>query len=243
MLSLLRADLKKIADAKRAKIIARFFKTGKGEYAEGDVFLGISVPESRRIAIEYKDLPLPEIRELLKSKIHEERLIALLILVHNFRLGSDPERTKIFNYYLLHTKYINNWDLVDLSADKIIGEYLFGQNFPFIGSAAQFSLLINLADSKNLWERRIAMISTYAWIKRGEYKLTFEIAKKLIRDKHDLIQKAVGWMLREVGKRCSREIEEEFLARYYKKMGRTTLRYAIEHFDEKRRKKYLQGVA
>lgn len=233
-----RRELSRLADYDRAKVLSRFFKTGKGDYGEGDVFLGITVPVSRKLAIKYKDLTFLEIRELLKSKIHEERLIALLILVHNFRLGSDPERKRIFEYYLANTKYVNNWDLVDLSADKIVGEYL--ALTPAL-SQRRGSILLFLAQSKNMWERRIAMISTYAFIKRGEYKLTFEIAERLVDDKHDLIQKAVGWMLREVGKHCGQEIEEEFLVRHYKQMGRTSLRYAIEHFDEKRRREYLLG--
>lgn len=235
----LRQELRKAADPEKAKGLARFFKTGKGQYGEHNLFLGISVPDSRKLAIKYNELSFDEIRELLKSKVHEERLIALLILVHNFRLGSDPKRKAIFEYYLANTKYINNWDLVDLSADKIVGEYLV------LGTKEQsnkgLKVIKGLARSKSMWERRIAIIATYAFIKRGESKLTFEISKKLIDDRRDLIQKAVGWMLREVGKRCGQETEEQFLVRHYKQMGRTCLRYAIEHFSRELRKKYLLG--
>src|SRR3989304_2918397 len=209
MINRLRRELKGFADSKKAIILQRFFKTGKGEYGEGDMFLGITVPVSRSLAIKYKNLAFREIRELLKSKIHEERLIALLILVHNFKIGSGIIKKKIFDFYLLHTKYINNWDLVDLSADKIVGEYLA------LGTRGHrdkvLKVIKELSQSDNLWERRIAMIATYAFIRRGEYRLTFEIAEKLIDDKHDLIQKATGWMLSEVGKRCGKEIEEQFL--------------------------------
>lgn len=228
----LRRDFQRIADPERAKMLQRFFKTGKGEYGEGDIFLGIAVPVSRKLAIKYKNLPFRDIRELLKSKIHEERLVALLIMVHNFKTGSDSEKKKVLDYYLSNTKYINNWDLVDLSADKILGEYLIDHDS---------ELLFKLSGSDSLWERRIAMIATYAFIRRGNCSLTFEIAEKLITDRNDLIQKAVGWMLREVGKRCGQASEEEFLAQNYKRMGRTALRYAIEHFRETKRKRYLTG--
>lgn len=231
MIEELRLELKKLENFKKAKFLSRFFKTGKGEYAEGDIFLGLAVPESRKIAIKYKDLSFDELKQLLRSKYHEERLIALLILVHNFDKGSYKEKERIAKYYLQNTKYINNWDLVDLSADKIVGEFLLDNNR---------SILISLAKSKNLWERRIAMIATYAFIKNGIHEPTFEIAKILLSDKHDLIHKAVGWMLREVGKRCSEKAEIEFLNTYYKTMPRTMLRYAIERFPEEKRKKYLE---
>ncbi len=234
MLDDLRKDTRRVSNLEKAKILSRFFKTGKGEYGEGDIFLGITVPVCRTFAIKYKNISFSETRELLKSKIHEERLIALLILVHNFKIGSDPDRKNIFNFYLTSTKFINNWDLVDLSADKIVGEYLLDKNK---------KLLIEFGFSNNLWERRIAMIATYAFIKKGEFEWTFRIASQLINDRNDLIQKALGWMLREVGKRCGQNIEEEFLIHHYKKMGRTALRYAIEHFKENRRKEYLLGIA
>jgi len=233
MLEKLRADLEKLADPQKGKFLQRFFKTGKGEYGYGDVFLGLTVPQSRQLAIKYKDLTLVKVRELLKSKIHEERLIALLILVHNFQKGDKKLKKKIFDFYLKSTKYVNNWDLVDLSANKIIGEYLLDK---------PTNILFDLAKSESIWERRIAIIATYQFIINGKADLTLKIAEILVEDKYDLIQKAVGWMLREVGKRISREREEEFLRKYYKKMPRTALRYAIEHFEPKVREKYLKGL-
>ncbi len=233
MLSDLRSELQKKANSKKAKILAGFFKTGDGQYGYGDVFLGVSVPDSRKIAIGFRHLPSVDIKQLLASKIHEERLIALLILVHNFSKGSEKERKIIFDYYIVHTKYINNWDLVDLSADKIVGGYLLDN---------PRNIIYKLAKSENIWEKRISMIATHQFIKeKKEYKDTFAIAEILLHDKHDLIQKAVGWMLREVGKRCSQEIEEEFLKKQYKKMPRTALRYAIERFPEPLRRDYLAG--
>lgn len=228
----LKKDLAKLKNPHKAKVLQRFFKTGKGEYGEGDIFLGLTVPQSRIIAQKYKDLQFDEINQLLQSKIHEERLIALLILVHNFQHGGDVEKEEIYQYYLSHTKYINNWDLVDLSADKIVGQYLLGK---------PRDILVSLARSHLVWERRIAMIATYQFIKNKDADDTFRIAKILLQDKHDLIQKAVGWMLREVGKRCSQEELEAFLKKHYKVMPRTSLRYAIEHFSEEIRSKYLNG--
>lgn len=224
-------DLKKLADRDRAKILQRFFKTGKGEYGDGDVFLGITVPQSRAIARKHKDLSFNDISKLLQSKIHEERLVALLILVHNFQIGDDTKKQQVFDFYLKNTKYINNWDLVDSSADKILGEYLLER---------PRDILVRLAYSNNLWERRIAIIATFQFIKKQkEYKWTFKIAEILLKDQHDLIHKATGWMLREVGKNISQEAEEEFLKKHYKQMPRTMLRYAIERFPEKIRKTYL----
>lgn len=226
----LQKELKHLSDPQKAKILQRFFKTGEGEYGEGDIFLGIKVPESRKIAIKYNGLSFDDIKKLLQSKIHEQRLIALLILVHNFEKGDQNDKEKIYKYYLLNTKYINNWDLVDLSADKIVGSYLTDK---------PRSVLFKLAKSDNIWERRIAMISTYQFIKNKEYEDTFKIAEILLHDKHDLIQKAVGWMLREVGKRVSQEAEIEFLNKHYKTMPRTMLRYAIERFPERLKEEYI----
>lgn len=231
-LSFLKHDLKQLADPKKALILQGFFKTGKGEYAEGDIFLGISVPQSREIAVKYKYLPLSDVLALLQSKIHEERLIALLLLVHNFKKGNDAEQKEIYEFYLQNTKYVNNWDLVDLSADKIIGEYLLDKSI---------EVLFELARSKNLWERRIAVVATYAFIKTKKHEEALKISEILINDTNDLIQKAVGWMLREVGKRVSRDVEEKFLKLHYKTMPRTALRYAIEHFPKDKRKAYLDG--
>jgi len=221
------------ANPEKAQLFQRFFKTGKGEYGEGDMFVGLTVPQSRKIAQQYIALTLPELQTLLQSKIHEERLIALLILIHNFEKKDEKVRKQIYNLYLSHTKYINNWDLVDLSAPKIVGAYLLDK---------PRTILYKLAKSNSLWERRIAVIATLIFIvKRKENTDTFAIAEILLNDTHDLIHKAVGWMLREVGKHISQETEEEFLKSRYKKMPRTMLRYAIEHFSEKKRQMYLKG--
>lgn len=228
----LRRELKKKADPKRAKLLQGFFKTGPGEYGEGDVFLGITVPESRKTAKKFKDLPLADVKKLLKSKYHEERLVALLILVHVFQ-SEEKKREAIYAFYLKNTKYINNWDLVDLSAHKIVGPWL--EDKPR-------AILTELAKSKNLWERRIAILSTFHFINKGDCKDALRIAKMLLHDKHDLIHKAVGWMLREVGKRCSMKEEEDFLRKHYREMPRTMLRYAIERFPEKKRQGYLKGT-
>lgn len=231
-LSDLRNDLNRLKNPKKAKVLQGFFKTGKGEYGEGDIFLGLTVPQSRSIAQKYSSLPFGEIKKLLQSKIHEERLIALLILVYNFQHGNNIDKEKIYKYYLLHTKFINNWDLVDLSADKIVGQYLFDK---------PRDILVSLARSHLVWEKRTAIIATYQFIKNQDAKDALRIAQILLQDKHDLIQKAVGWMLREVGKRCSEQELKKFLQKNYKVMPRTMLRYAIEHFPENVRKSYLNG--
>ena len=238
MLSLgdLHREVATLGSLERAKGLARFFKTGKGDYGEGDLFAGLTVPQSRILALKYKDLSLLDIEKLLRSKIHEERLIALLLLVRNFKKGSKAERREIYRFYLSHTIYINNWDLVDLSSGYIIGGFLRDDR------KNTERVLRKLALSHNLWERRIAIIATFAFIKHSEYEMTFQIADILLHDDHDLIQKAVGWMLREVGQRCSEEVEEEFLASRYKVMPRTMLRYAIERFSKEKRRAYLAGM-
>lgn len=225
-------QLKKLANPQKAVAVARFFKTGKGEYGEGDVFLGITVPQIRIIAKQCKDLSLKEIEKLLQSKIHEERLLALITLVNQFKKANEDKQKQIFDLYLGNTKYINNWDLVDSSAEYIVGGYLMNRSK---------NILKPLAQSNLLWERRIAIIATFHFIKQKQHEHTFTIAKILVKDEHDLIHKAVGWMLREVGKRISEAIEETFLQQHYQQMPRTMLRYAIERFDEKKRKKYLNG--
>lgn len=230
----LRKELELLADKERASILQRFFKTGKGQYAEGDLFLGINVPQSRKIAKKYSNLSFAEIKFLLKSKVHEERLTALLILVDKYE-KDIPKRKDIFDFYINNTQYVNNWDLVDLSADKILGRFLFNWDHD-----EYFSIISNLARSNNVWERRIAIVSTFYFIKNKQFDLTFRIAEILLDDKHDLIHKAVGWMLREVGKR-SQEAEEDFLNKNYKLMPKTMLRYAIERFPENIRKAYLKG--
>lgn len=226
--------LKEEADSERAEINQRFFKTGKGQYGEGDVFLGLRVGKVRAIAKEFYELSLSEIKKHLLSKYHEERLVALLILVERFKKGSEKERKEIYDFYLTNASKVNNWDLVDSSADDIVGEFLIGKK--------DRKVLYGLARSDNLWERRISMISCFAFIRKKDFDDAFEIAKILLNDEHDLIQKAVGWMIREIGNR-NLEAEEKFLLESgrYKKMPRTMLRYAIEKFPEVKRKKYLKG--
>jgi 3-methyladenine DNA glycosylase AlkD len=232
MISKLRADMKKLWKAQKADFMQRYFKSSDVMDTK-DIFRGLSVPESRIIAKQYKDLSISDIQRLLISNIHEERLIALFILVHQFQKGDDLKQKKIYDFYLEHTQYINQWDLVDSSADRILGAYL--KNKPR-------EVLYKLAMSKNWWERRIAIIATYQFIKDlKEYTDTFKIAQILLEDKHDLIQKAVGWMLREVGNRVSQQKEEEFLKHNYIKMPRTMLRFAIEKFPPEKRTMYLLG--
>jgi 3-methyladenine DNA glycosylase AlkD len=236
MFAEIQKEIRKEGDKKKAVFLGRFFKTGKGEYAEGDEFLGLTVPQSRRIVKKYKDLPLVDCINLLHSKMHEERLIALLIMVSQFEKGDEKTRKEIYDLYLANTQYINNWDLVDLSAGQIVGTYLSQH------TASCNLVLVSLAKSNDLWERRIAIIATFALIRSGEYEKTFTVADILLHDNHDLIHKAVGWMLREVGKRISQDVEEKFLKSRYKTMPRTMLRYAIERFEEGKRKKYLAGT-
>lgn len=226
----LKREIRAKGNLDKSKLLMRFFKTGPGEYGEGDIFLGVMVPQTREVAKKYSSLPLKDIETLLKSKYHEERLCALLILVHNFQ--KHPEnRSEIYKFYLNNTKYINNWDLVDLSAHKIIGPHLFDKNR---------SILYELAKSKNLWERRIAIISTFAFINKKEFNDSIKLATLLLKDKHDLMHKAVGWMLREMGKRDQGELTS-FLDKHYKSMPRTMLRYSIERLPEKKRQFYLKS--
>lgn len=230
-------ELQIYADPKRAKNSQRFFKTGIGEYGEGDVFIGVRVPEQRKVAKKYHDIGLSEIIKLLHSSIHEHRLTAIIILVYQFNLDGVQNQEKIYNLYLKNTKYINNWDIIDSSAGAIVGEYLFELN----DTDKTLDVLTNLAKSNSIWERRIAIMSTFAFTMHGDYKPTFAISDILLHDEHDLVQKAVGWMLREVGKRISQDKEEEYLKTRYKTMPRTMLRYAIERFDETKRQKYLKS--
>jgi len=229
MLNQIKGDLLQLRNPEKAKNLSRYFQTGKGQYGEGDVFLGIPVPEQRRIAKRYLNLPLDDIQELLSSEIHEHRLTALLILVSKYGKADNPGKEEIFNFYLKNTENINNWDLVDLTAPKIVGDYLFNKDA---------SILFKLAKSNNLWERRIAVLSTFKFIDNNNFEDALSIAKLLLHDKHDLIHKAVGWMLREIGKR-DQEIEEQFLSKHHMQMSRTMLRYAIEKFEENKRKFYL----
>ncbi len=225
--------LKRLSSYKKAKASAWFFKTGLGQYGEGDKFIGVNVPEQRKVAKKFSNLTLPEIKKLLKSQIHEERLVGLLILVTQFKSADEKTKKQIYNFYLKNVKAVNNWDLVDLSAPNIIGTYLITR---------PKNILYLQAKSKNLWLRRISIVSTLAFIQQGNYKDTFEIAKILLGDTEDLIHKAAGWMLREVGKRVSRKELEVFLKSNYKVMPRTMLRYSIEHFPESVRQKYLKGM-
>jgi len=231
-LSNLRKALKAETNKEQAKILQRFFKTGPGEYGDGDIFLGIKIPVLRNIARQHLSLTFDELQELIVSTIHEERMSALMILVQCFPKCTNEEKDKIFKFYIKNTKNINNWDLVDLSAPQIVGGYLIDKDK---------QILEKLSDSNNLWEKRISVLATFQFIKEKQFDTTLKIADKLLLDKHDLIHKAVGWMLREIGKR-DLKTEESFLKDRYKTMPRTMLRYAIEKFPEKKRKAYLAGT-
>lgn len=224
-------ELQKLKNPEKAKILQRFFKTGKGEYGEGDIFLGIVVPLQRTVAKEYyHELSFEDLHQLLKSKIHEYRLTAIFCLVLQFQKGDEIKRKEIFKFYLKNTKGINNWDLVDLSAPNIVGAFLLDKK--------ERNVLYKLARSKNLWERRIAMLATYQSIRINDFDDALKIAKILIYDKHDLIHKAVGWMLREIGKR-DQKTEIEFLKKYCRQMPRVMLRYAIEKFSKEQKTVFL----
>ncbi len=223
--------LRKLGNKEHAAVSRRFFKTAPGEYGAGDIFLGIKVPVLRKLAKEYLDLPLKEIKTLLESQYHEERLLSLIIMAGQFSKGDQKKKTNIYELYLQNTRYINNWDLVDVSADKIVGPILINTSR---------KPLYELARSKILWERRIAIMSTFHFIKNNDFQDTFKIAEMLLDDREDLIHKAVGWMLREIGKRRLSS-EEAFLKKHHSRMPRTMLRYAIEKFPEPKRKRYLQG--
>lgn len=232
MLQNLKKDLKKLSSPTRAISSLRFFKTGKGQYGEGDKFIGITVPDIRKVSKQYLDLSLEDVLSLLHSPIHEERLCALLILVSQYQKGDNKKQKQIFDLYLKNYKYINNWDLIDLTAPRIVGAYLFDK---------PKDILYKLAKSKNLWQRRVAILATFQFIYYGQSQDTLKISKILLHDEHDLIQKAVGWMLREVGKRVDEKILLDFLKDNYKIMPRTMLRYAIERLPNSKRLAYLQG--
>lgn len=225
------AALKDLAVPEIAEHSQRFFKTGKGEYGEGDKFLGIRVPIIRKVVRQHRDTSLGEILKLIKSKFHEERLCAVLLLVQKFNQSDEQTQAAVFDSYLGHTKFINNWDLVDSSASQIVGGFLMH---------CDRDVLYTLVQSPSLWERRISIIATLFFIKNHQFKDTLEISKQLVADKEDLIHKAVGWMLREVGKKDI-NVEMGFLKIHYLQMPRTMLRYAIEKFPEKERKLYLAG--
>jgi 3-methyladenine DNA glycosylase AlkD len=231
-LAAIRAELRELADPVRGLHSQGFFKTGPGQYGEGDKFLGLTVPMMRGIVRKYRGLVDAAVLDLLASPWHEERLVALLLMVEAYDRGDDPRRAHIHRAYLANTAQINNWDLVDASAGDIVGGHL---------KAGDITLLERLARSESLWERRIAIVSTFHFIKHNELRPTLRIAALLLGDSHDLIHKAAGWMLREVGKR-DRTALDGFLKKHYRKMPRTMLRYAIERHPEGVRKRYLAGT-
>ena len=223
-------ELRARANPETAAVLQGFFRTGKGDYAEGDEFLGIKVPDSRAVARTYAALPLKEIEKLLHSRYHEARLVALLIMVRAHQKGDAVTREQLHRLYLSNTQQINNWDLVDLSAEYLVGSHL---------GPGKHALLTHLARSNVLWERRIAVLATFHFIKQGYFAETLRIARMLLHDRHDLIHKAVGWMLREVGKR-DQATEEQFVAAHYKAMPRTMLRYAIERWPPRLRAEFMR---
>ena len=226
------SELQSIGSLEKAVHLSRFFKTGPGQYGEGDRFLGVMVPYSRAIAKANKAMPLEEVQLLLESSWHEARLCALLILVYRFkeRKITEEEREQIYDFYIKNARRCNNWDLVDLSCRDIVGEYLVDKDR---------SILYRLADSENLWEQRIAIVATWAFIRRSDFNDTLALAERLMAHKHDLMHKAVGWMLREVGKK-DRETLTNFLEKNATQLPRTTLRYAIEHYPEPQRQYFLK---
>ena len=230
-------ELKSMADPDKAAILQRFFKTGPGQYGENDIFIGVTVPQSRKLAKKFSQLPLGEVRTLLYSQIHEERLVALLILAQrysNSALSSrEEEKEQIVKFYLDNIKQVNNWDLVDLSGPNILGAHLVDNR--------DRVLLYKLVGSENVWERRIAIVATYHFIRNGDFSDTLKIAEMLLHDRHDLIHKAAGWMLREVGKRDA-AAEEAFLKKHYNVMPSTMLRYAIERLPESKRRRYKKRL-
>ncbi len=231
IVSAIKKDLRKSASKEKATVLSRFFKTGRGEYGEGDRFLGVVVPAQRMIAKKYSDkMGLINIASLLKSAYHEERMTALLILMIMYKKSDDAKKEKIFRFYLKNIRYVNNWDLVDVTCRDIIGAHLFRKDR---------KILYKLAKSGGLWERRVAVVSTWYFISKGDLSDTFKIVEMLLDDRRDLTHKAAGWMLREAGKR-NRENLEDFLAGHVKKMPRTMLRYAIEKFSPRERAAYLK---
>ena len=223
-------SLRQHIDAEKAIVLPRFFKTGEGEYGEGDKFLGITVPHIRLVARQYGHAPLEVVNRLLDSEWHECRMCALLILVMQYKKATEEDKQAIFNLYLSRTERINNWDLVDLSAPGIVGEHLY--------PCTDRSILYRLAESPLLWNRRIAMVSTLTFIRRGDFNDTFALADKLVTSRHDLMQKAVGWMLREMGKR-NIALLRIFLDKHAATMPRTMLRYAIEKMDSAERHDWM----
>jgi 3-methyladenine DNA glycosylase AlkD len=237
MLNKLIKELKSKENKKQAKLLQGFFKTGKGQYGEGDIFLGIKVPVQRSVAKKY-NLELKDIQELLNSKIHEHRLCGLFVLINRYNQLKNSEKSKeeIFNFYIKNAKQVNNWDLVDLSSHKIVGDFLLNK------PESEREILYKLAKSENLWKKRISIVSTFAFLRENDFKDALKLSEYFIKskEKHDLIHKAVGWVLREIGKK-DENILVDFLKKYYKDMPRTMLRYAIEKFPEVERKAWLYG--
>ena len=227
----IRDELKRLGNKEIAENSKKFFKTGRGQYGEGDRFLGIRVPVLRKLVKKYRGISIDETSQLLKSEFHEERLLSLFILIDIFKKAKREDKKTVYNLYLDNTKFINNWDLVDCSAEHIVGAYL---------RRIKKQPIYDLANSEILWERRISIISTFHFIKNNEFVDSLKISEILLHDEEDLIHKAVGWMLREIGKRDI-EAEEGFLRKYCNEMPRTMLRYAIEKFPEEKRKRYLKG--
>ena len=229
----LKKDLRKFKRPEKAKVLTRFFKTGKGEYAEGDQFLGLKTDETRSVARKYSDLNYSDLKNLLESKIHEERMVAVMVLINRFKKGNLDIKKEVYEFFINNLSGINNWDLVDVSVPHIIGGYLYL-------AKGNRNVLYDFAKSNNLWKKRIGIMSTFYFIRNYEYQDTLRISEILLTYNHDLIHKAVGWMLREIGNR-NLQAEEKFLKIYYKKMPRTMLRYAIEKFPERLRIKYLES--
>ncbi len=228
----LKEDLKELVDTEKADFLPKFFQAYPGGYGEGDEFIGVSVPDQRKVSKKYyRKLSLTAVEGLLQEPVHEYRLTALFIMIHKFERGSGEEREEIVNLYLKNTSYVNNWDLVDSSAYKILGHYLMDR---------EKDILYKLAESEDLWQQRISMITTLHFIRNNEFADSLKLAEILLEHEHDLIHKAVGWMLREVGKR-NYQLEYDFLKKHYQKMPRTMLRYAIEKFNEDVRQRFLKG--
>lgn len=228
-MTIILTELKALGSKEKREMLPRFFKTGKGEYGEGDKFLGVTVPLTRSVAKKHKDMPLQDVAQLITSEWHEVRLCALCILTLKFKKANEAQRKEIFNFYLSHTEYINNWDLVDLSTYNIVGTYLLDK---------PREILYRLAESSSLWENRIAIVSTYAFIRQDDLEDTYNLAVKMMQHPHDLMHKAIGWMLREAGKRDEQRLQR-FVMQHRKQMPRTMLRYAIEKFPEAIRKEMM----
>ena len=231
LLNKIKNELQQLGNPAQARVLQGFFKTGKGEYGEGDVFRGIKIPVLRKLAKKYQDATCADVEKLLSSKFHEDRMLALLLLLAKYSKADDAGKKQIYTLYLRNTRFINNWDLVDVTAHHIVGHYLMDKSR---------EPLYRLARSKIIWKRRIAIIATFHYIRQNMFDDTLKIAGMLINDPHDLMHKAVGWMLREVGKRAL-QLEEQFLKTHYRQMPRTMLRYAIERFPEAKRRAYLEG--